>query len=1265
MFKINKQLIFLRGRLLLKGFLSFLFSLFSFLGWAGDQCGDEFSLPETLQRTRFLAELEVKTQGKGDDLFHPTHTNLNEDITREASWNIEVKSPSVIQFLLPHDVWQIRHRLPYSSSPTHVQITEEANAVIARAKWTHRNKILTSNIVFSKNALHGNIVQLKKTMGVSKKWLAREDARAVILFLHGGGTRTTSSSVANQFLNHFAHSGIDLVALDLPMHAGGPRQFLGIKEDILAFGSFAKKFIPPHVPVFVYGHSWGAVYADELMRMTDQYKDADFFHPSLKGLIIASPAMDAAPGRPINEKIEEYIERNQKARELAVDKAPPSENRIFEELIRKGKLSPLGGFYATYTLNVRDQIIPEHKGKKWMPSLMIMGKGDPLVYLGYEDLVHNYYDTLENVDAHYVDQVYDLFTWEKVTGGHLLSDYVETLGEEAGKGKTLPVNIKLIEEYIVERLGISKSDLVHQELDRGQYATLGDIGMLELNNLAFRNWRKNFKTTRSLKLEKEIKKIRNQNRQQFQQLKKLIIEKLPINQFFESLKRMSLVSSRKDFEEIQETLKSLEPYYEASFTKQYGDLFKTALKLNTWPEAVQFAREQLLQSHFHRPLEGSVTESVHHYFKQQDEQKLKNYLDNFPFKSRQGEKSVFHIPDKAKEKILNLWRTYMDADLTVRNQMNHLKGEVINTIVFYAPKNVLHNLLVGLSQGIPSKDLQKIKQELKQYNEYFNTVKSNPFYEELGERVRSLLQLKNFKEFYQSAAALVEQFPSLPPYKRVVTNDAIYALEQNLNEEDFVNHFKKYFLTEEALDSISQWYQMKQKGNNRESSLKNLVSLILNNSLIEHHFHLINFLRKLTYRHNLEQVKEFFVKEKEKSSQYIVNIDSILDASQKKVRERIQEAFLELFLKPSLAGHLEKQIEKLLSIREKRSGKLEHFLIQSIAFPRDIREEINSAYAEYNRIDQYISTAHIPESIDMFYSYYGDVESNEQNRHYSDLIEEIKKYVRQYTGMSAKIEELTHRQAKLLTAVRKMDENLAGYIRQVKELFNKAEEFLSREEPEVYKELQQKFDTMMNSHLEFLEMVDRLVVSAGNEQGQIETAEVIKQFEEEEFKAMMEQVEHSYSTWKDLYWKINNDLVPRVLKGELGEQYQRAFKFIYGESAEDLTPVYGYSQYLQLEDDLKGLAEVDSELIKAQEERDKAITEYHRIYPAQALSMPIRVNVQNLLSYSPDGAAAESPSYAMDMIEYIESKTDEFNMVLRYWKNMKGRLPKALPSKAD
>ena len=1258
MFKQNKKQSFSLTLQLLKGFLFFLFSLFGFESLASGECADAFSPEATLHRSRFLEELRVQIEGRNAVQLHPTHSNLREDIKREELWNSEIKAPSVIQFLLPPDVWLIRHRLPYSTSRSHVQITEERNAVMARARWTHKSEILTSNVVFSKNAFYGNLIQLKETKGTSQKWLVRENARAAILFLHGGGTKTASSNVSTQFLNHFVHAGIDLVALDLPMHAGGPRQFLGIKEDILAFGSFAKKFIPPNVPVFVYGHSWGAVYADELMRMTDQYEDANFFHPSLKGLIIVSPAMDPAPGLSMAEKIEEYIKRSETARELAVNQAPPSENKIFENLIRKGKISPLGSFYATYTLTARNQTIPDHKGEKWMPSLMIIGKGDPLVYLGYEDLVHNYYDNLANVEAHYIEQVYDLFSRKKVTGGHLLSDYVNSL-----EGRTIPVNIELTEEYIAKRLGLSKKDLTHQEVDKSQYSSLLDIAMLEINNLAFRNWRENFKITISLKLEKEIRKIINENKQQFQNIEHLIIERLPINQFFESLKRMSLVSSRREFEDVQKTLISLEPYYEASFSKEYEVLFERALNLNTWPEASTFARNQFLEAHslLHKPQEGSI--NINSHFKSKDEQVLAEYLDQIPFKSRQGRSSVFQIPDRIKEKILNLYRTHGDYDGTVQSQ---IKGEVGNIIVFYTPKNILYNLLLGLSQGVPSRDLRTIKQELKEtLDKNFSSIQTDSFYEEWSAELRQLFQAKTFNQFQAGAVALIEKFPALHSQKRIISNEIISAMKQRLNEEAFVDRFKRFFLSEEALDGVSQWYQKRQKSI-KPPSVKDLVNFILENSLIEHHFRVDQFLKKITYEHILKQLKKFF--KEEQTPQYVESIDNILKASTKgKKMDRAYEAFLKHFTKPFLhGGKVKGQIEKILSLKQNRGGKLEHFLTATIAFPRDIREEITTAYEEYNRVNQYINTLHIPESLDEFYIYYHDKDfkkSAKQDRHYLDLIEDIKKLVHQYREITVKIEELNRRQHELLVEVRKLNANLANYIRLVKDAFNSAESYFLKEEDADYKLLDQKFNTMISSYTEFVDAVDRLAVSAISKNGKIEVAEVVKRFEGEEFKTMLEEVENTYSTWKNFNWHLNNELVPRVLKGELGEQYQKAFEFIYGKNAVDLKPVFGYSQYLQLEDRLKSLAEVDSAILNAKEEQDRVSVEYHQIYPAQTLSMPLRLNVQNLLSHNPQDK--KSSSYAMDMIEYIESNIDKFNMTLEYWKNMKGYWPEALPSETD
>ena len=50
------------------------------------------------------------------------------------------------------------------------------------------------------------------------------------------------------------------------MHGEGSRKiFNNLQEEVLSLGSFARKYIPANVPLFVYGHSFGAVFTDEII----------------------------------------------------------------------------------------------------------------------------------------------------------------------------------------------------------------------------------------------------------------------------------------------------------------------------------------------------------------------------------------------------------------------------------------------------------------------------------------------------------------------------------------------------------------------------------------------------------------------------------------------------------------------------------------------------------------------------------------------------------------------------------------------------------------------------------------------------------------------------------------------------------------------------------------------------------------------------------------------------------------------------------------
>ena len=370
-------------------FLSVL-SLFSISVFAAGSCEDIFG-------SRLYYDNKFLEHRADSALFHPKFVDIVAERELQKKWNEEPVIPRLLKFLLPQGVHFIKRQLYQPGHASAVKLGEWGEEIIARVHYKHEERVFHTNVAFSRRALFDNL-----NGGVKQNWLVGKNAKAAFLFLHGGGTKSTGFHVAGHLISRFRHYDVDVVSMDLPWHAQGHREFMDAETDIKVIGSFVKKYIPPNVPLFVVGHSWGSVFAEILMRMTDRPSEDFFFHNNLKGVMILSTAVDAAPGKSRQEKYAAYFKRLKESKRRSHSEAPKSELHIFSNIARDGKTSPLGGAYSMNTISYLDQVTPEHGGREYIPGLMAVGKKDSLVYFGFEDL-YEVYKKLANMENHYFE----------------------------------------------------------------------------------------------------------------------------------------------------------------------------------------------------------------------------------------------------------------------------------------------------------------------------------------------------------------------------------------------------------------------------------------------------------------------------------------------------------------------------------------------------------------------------------------------------------------------------------------------------------------------------------------------------------------------------------------------------------------------------------------------------------------------------------------------------------------------------------------------
>ena len=404
----------------------FAFSFFS----SADFCEGTFG-------TKFFSQELARRQGIIDREFHSLFVDPKAEKKLIPIWNEPAMwrgqpLPPLLEVLLPKDAHIIGRQLPFPGTLSAVKMREPGEALMIRTyhdyidhnpvTGSYKKYRIGNNVAISERALVDNMRNLE-----GDNWLVSRNAPAVALYLHGGGTTTTGSNSGVSVINNLHKYYVDVVSVDLAHHGQGHREFFNFESEIKNLSAFAKKYIPPNVPLFVWGHSWGGTVADKIMTMTDR---SDFsFHDNLQGVIIMSTAVDSAPGRTPAEKFTAFITRLHKAKETSELLGNEKERTIYRDMIVKGKINPLGNMVSSSTILQSEHSIPPHGGKLYIPGLVAVGKHDTLVYTEWSDLYHQRYDNLANIPPahrHFIEDglvEVENNKFERVPMGHLIGGY--------------------------------------------------------------------------------------------------------------------------------------------------------------------------------------------------------------------------------------------------------------------------------------------------------------------------------------------------------------------------------------------------------------------------------------------------------------------------------------------------------------------------------------------------------------------------------------------------------------------------------------------------------------------------------------------------------------------------------------------------------------------------------------------------------------------------------------------------------------------------
>lgn len=429
----------------------FLLSAAQNFAWASSRCAT--SLRHLIENV----ETEIRGREANGQFIRPTFFDFNRDREASRTWNGGTP-PELIRGLLPEGVNLVDHPLLGASEAGVVKDAGSGEFVSIRASVNGVGTVLG----VSRTALMSNLNRTVKS-------LVRENAQAVVIFMHGGGTRTTGHHVGINLMNYFANRGVDVISLDLPWHGEGPREiyrspreyFEWLRALIQQYVSVANK------PVFLAGHSMGGEFADTYMRL---YPNDTL----VKGVMALSPPIDSAPGKTLAEKMKLNEARDHATR--GEHSQTPVDRDLLLGLVSQNKLSFTALLFESLFSSQTSWVLPE-PSPSYIPALYVWGEKDWL-YVGNEATVEKYLRPLSNVRIRIYDKRYDITEKRDVDVGHLIFDHHRPGTSEIEAFADMR---EFVENIIGKKLEPQKASGKSDDL-------LRKIVQTYINNLAFREF---------------------------------------------------------------------------------------------------------------------------------------------------------------------------------------------------------------------------------------------------------------------------------------------------------------------------------------------------------------------------------------------------------------------------------------------------------------------------------------------------------------------------------------------------------------------------------------------------------------------------------------------------------------------------------------------------------------------------------------------------------------------------------------------------------
>ena len=1199
-----------------------------------------------IAKTRYEAQLAASRVNYND--FHSNYLDFKRDQELESKWNFQNKDvPSLLQILVPEGVFPVNHREAYSARPYLVRLQAWGASIRARAHYTHNGIPIATNILFGVHSIKDRIKNW------NRKWLISPRAKAAVLFLHGGGTRTAGSVAYASKLTHLVKYGIEGVAMDLPMHSEGSRKIFGsIQEEVLSIGSFAKKYIPENVPLFVYGHSFGAVFTDEIMRMTGQHDgNTDFFHPSLKGVVTASPpVVDSAPGKSLEEKVKSYIDSQDLARRLEDTLHVGEEEKIWADVI--AKVSPLGGLFLSIISMQMNQFVPKDEQSDLIRTLMMVGKHDPLVYLGVQDLFHKYFDHLPNVETQYFDQKPDWLTGSLTKVQHLLGKYRYSNNVNA------MLDIESLVRFIAEGLDTTPDSLLKQMGPSYLHSAGGDslVYILQhyFNDLSIRYWLKHFVGSQIKKDSDYMEKLLGAQHYDYTEALKLYEQYLPENQLISLLKKIVLAPSMKDVQALQKELKTLRSNHAfSSFSP--SSLLMDLEKAKDIAEAEQVSKE-ILRQYFPEDFKYKSTMDIMNSIR--GHKGLPQAFDVFPFDQGVSvpEHSIFFLPPVVRNHILDILSKYGNEE-EPRWVSDKIVQEIRNNLREYEPSVVLFNTLNHFSPE--SKELKK--SYLPTLKSYKNQLPQGHNYKEINKDLEVLIKEQSISKMIEHAVLMIKKYSVSP-----VTSGSYFMAKlklrinnPNIPMQEVTDALRPFQLPKEIQDQIINMLK-----DSREGSYPAVVDLIIEHTPLNVIYNLMQVLRKMTSFSTLREfIKDFpnysLFNQNERDSYFngLENhqiLQKVLsgDISAKEIWNR--KYYL---LKGSAAAS---GYSKKNPLRQPFKGKGDiSQILKSDGIPEDIAAKIMDHYNNNMRIGRFIKGSHVP-SLHHFSRnlHDGNELTKEQVKEYSDRIDKIRKIVEVVAQLENEERGLYKEKRQLEIVVNNLNDSINHDISLIHTAFKNSFVNPPASMAQKYHTVHQEYYIPLEKvTYKLADMTDASVVPLLTEQRNLTFEQMQEKFHQslldKDIQSIIKDREFLVDAWKTKRRELTREWIRIVIEGEMGMELQQSAINLYGNLPRFDFGTNEDTHYFVLQANSHRLAEVEANIFKTREQIIKLSVEYDHLYPNSVLSVVEPIHPMEILNFD--------SSHSSLAPEYIRDNNKAFDGLWKIIKNLRAALPPPLP----